>query len=438
MTDNALASNKYKRINTVRLSFVLIPLALFFIGGIFNSQFFLAAFIFSCIVCINLTNNEIFCVLFFQLPFTMVFKINPDKTSLFTYFSLIVAVLMLIRIKKIPKKVFILIALMAIYLLPGVKNDYTMYIKLIVNFFLLYFFIIFSDEEHFSRYIFALAMGLCLSSVLGLYKQDLPSLSRFFTDFNEEYISGVKTVRFSGLHLDPNYYSIIVMTVIFSLLSILIKYKKHKKLNITLIFTLILFGLLTYSKIAVAGLAIIILFIFNLLIKRKKVFSSLIFLIILVTALVTLYYKTDIIDNFIYRFSAEDISNNRFDIWDRYLGFITASVKNLFIGVGIGAGYYGSGPHNFYIELVYFLGIIGTFIYALTFVTILKVKSLLKKRSLLNNALFIIIGTMSTTLGMFRNNDFIYLMMFCWMFLNFDFLKDKNIIMEKNVNVKSS
>ena len=132
--------------------------------------------------------------------------------------------------------------------------------------------------------------------------------------------------------------------------------------------------------------------------------------------------------NILYRFSANDISNNRLDIWKMYIGYITDTIRVMLFGVGIGAGNYnGSGAHNYYIETWYYLGIVGSVIYFCVIIMLLKRFNRIKKRTLMNYSLLIILMFMFATLGMLLSNDFIFLLLVAWIVLNTEIMEKRGM-----------
>ena len=55
--------------------------------------------------------------------------------------------------------------------------------------------------------------GLLSSSILGFYKETIPELAQYYSDFN--YYSYPEST-FSGLMQDPNYYTIALFVVLFT------------------------------------------------------------------------------------------------------------------------------------------------------------------------------------------------------------------------------
>lgn len=422
----------------LRTALICIVSALGMYLGIYSHKINMLVFglnLFSLFIC---STSELYCELFFLLPFTMIYKISPSSSSLFTYLSLIITICLILRKRNLDTSFLCLLLLIAIYLFVGATNSITDYIKLVSSFVLGYIFINEINKSNFPNIIVYLSTGVIVSSFIGLRKSSWPALASFFSSMKSEYINGVSVNRFTGLYLDPNYFSIIVIVCLMTVL--IFAFKKEIKLIPASILSilLIIFGCITYSRIFFLSLILVI--VFALLFKIKATgnyMSSLIILLVIVAIGLFFANKYGIIENIMYRFSKEDISNNRFTIWTSYLNYICSSIKNIFFGVGIDRGYYnGLGVHNYYIEIWYYLGIFGGILYVSMILRILLGNKKIKKRNFLNYSTLLILLIMFATLGMLFSNDLIFLVMIIWIVLNTDiiYVKGKNNILNNQVN----
>jgi O-antigen ligase len=57
--------------------------------------------------------------------------------------------------------------------------------------------------------------------------------------------------------------------------------------------------------------------------------------------------------------SLSDLTTGRSDVFSAYLSAITENVWTLLFGSGLAASNLGRDPHNLYIEIAYYLGIVG-------------------------------------------------------------------------------
>ena len=422
----------YEKGEQVRMRLFLICFAS--MGGlylsVYNHSFSLLVFALNILSIFFLNTTEMYCEMFFLFPYTMIYKFNVGSTSLFTYLTLVFVLVFLFKNRfKINKKFLLCFVFLAVYLIIGMGNNYTDFIKLLSMAVIASLFTTLIDRKNFSNIVLYVCLGTVTSALIGLRKASWPALASFFSNLKSEYINGVETYRFTGLYMDPNYFSILVIICLVSLLTF--AFKKEIKGGITVILAaaLVYFGALTYSRIFYLSLLVALIFVLVLRMKSTgKIIGSLALAVAIITIGIYFANKAGIISNILYRFSATDITNNRTNIWGQYIDYFNSSVKTFFLGDGIGASYYnGVGPHNTYIEMVYFLGIIGSLIYVGMYWCILKTGRCIEKRKFVNYSLLFILMIMSATLGMLFSNDFGFLMMLVWLFMNTEIGKENTI-----------
>ena len=422
----------YEMGEQVRMRLLLICFAS--MGGlylsVYNHFFSLLVFALNILSVFFLNTTELYCEMFFLFPYTMIYKFNVGSTSLFTYLTLVFMLVFLFKNRfRINKKFLLCFGFLALYLIIGMGNNYTDFIKLLSMAVIASLFTTLIDRENFSNIVLYVCLGTVTSALIGLRKAAWPALAAFFSNLKTEYINGVETYRFTGLYMDPNYFSILVIICLVSLLIFAFKKEIKSGLAVVLAIALVYFGCLTYSRLFYLSLMIAIVFVLVLRMKSTgKIIGSI--ALLSVALIMGLYFanKAGIISNILYRFSATDITNNRTNIWGQYIDYFNSSVKTLFLGDGIGASYYnGVGPHNTYIEMVYFLGIIGSLIYVGMYWCILKTGRCIEKRKFVNYSLLFILMIMSATLGMLFSNDFGFLMMLVWLFMNTEIGKENTI-----------
>ena len=109
--------------------------------------------------------------------------------------------------------------------------------------------------------------------------------------------------------------------------------------------------------------------------------------------------EIELFNGILYRItSANDISSlttGRFDIWINYLSFLFDNLGRFLFGGGLGAEMLNKRvAHNTYIDLLYYLGILGTTLLITVFLTITSPKKNTAKLNLLNYSIWICIGVM--------------------------------------------
>lgn len=399
-----------------------------YISAIINHNVAYIVFLISIGSLLFMTNEEMYTLSFFLLPFTMIFKASTTGSSLFTYLIIVVTCVAIMRKRNIRADVFLLTVILAVYLLFGMGSNITTYLKLLINVFFFYGFTINVRQKEFRSIVISLSIGTIISGVIGLQKQIVPAINSFFSVVKTEYINGAKTLRFSGLYLDPNYFSILIISCLFCLTVYMIKKELTLKFGLILSVPLVIFGCITLSKIFYISLVIGVLFLLGIYAKTSGKIINIFFIVFFLSG-IALYFadKFGLIEQIVYRFSAEDISNNRINIWSDYWYYIQENVEVMLFGAGLNAGLIGgSGAHSFYIEMVYYLGIFGSAIYTVLYSILLFSKSLIIKRNFVNYSLLAIVLLMYATLGTLFMNDFVFILLMVWMMLNTEMKNDIN------------
>lgn len=391
-----------------------------------NKYFIVVAAAFTVITALLGKMEYCFYQLFFTLPFSMIYKLSPDSTSLFTYVMLVVGAVFIFRQKSFEKNFIGSLAVTAVYLIIGMGDNYTTTVKMILGFCLFYIFVKRISPADFKNHIMAFTLGMIGSSCIGLLKGNWSRIDAYYSDMNSIYIGGVASFRFSGLYLDPNYYSISAIFAISLCIMLFISKRGNRMLLGTVVGVLTVFGFISYSKmflITISALALIL--IIGGLESPKKMlivaFSA--------PAIGAVVYKWMLKNNYIAtmmdRFSGNDISTGRFEIWKAYSRHINNSITTLVFGDGLRAEYLSvGGPHNTYLEAVYYIGLIGTVLFLITIFVVFKCRKLDIKRGILNYTLPLLFLFMIATLGCFTINDLMFYFILLWVGLNIDISKE--------------
>lgn len=388
-----------------------------------------------------------FYILFFLLPFAQVFKLSSSSTSLFTLLEWTLIVKQIGVKRKLNKNYIWYVGGFTTYVLVSsfISGNINILqtLKVFMNLSLLYFFIDEYKTSSVSTIITILSTGMIISSILGLFKTSIPGLANMYHDFNTQYIYGARVTRFSGTFSDPNYYSIAVIVT----LGIIICYSLSYGLKIKyLLFSIILviFGFFTYSKSYILSLAILAFIIVVILLINKKIGMT--FAVTIIACIIVLtgtLNNISILQSTLSRFSdvsdINSLTTGRADIWEIYIEYINANLRVFFIGDGIGAPYLYGATHNLYLEIWYYVGIIGIILYIYTLRGILNHR-ILNKSKIINYYLLIIVLIMYIFLAGFTAFEFPFYMMICWMALNTKLNKKNNnnnnsIIVEKKIEI---
>ena len=224
------------------------------------------------------------------------------------------------------------------------------------------------DISVFSRVLaVSLAVGsliLIANTVLGSH-QSLMSLvqSGFRLGEVEEALNYQITYNANGLGFLCN------MTVVGLLSNIY--FKRSKKIDYFLMIFAIVIGCLTVSRtflLCLAGTIALYILLQNKAPSYKIRLFITILLLIGIALLVLKLVAPDIIDNYVMRFSADDITGGRAYLSDFYNDFIISTPKNFLYGIGIQnintkimalKGVDVNVPHNGYQQMLVAWGIVG-------------------------------------------------------------------------------
>lgn len=358
--------------------------------------------------------------LLFLLPFSAIFKLSPSSTSLFAYLMLATAIILLLRKGSIHTIPTVMVMLFIGYAIVGMNENYTTVAKIVAGLILLYVFVTSVSPENFKNHILSFGLGMLGSSIIGTMKDTWARLTIYFDDIDYVYVAGVRSLRFSGLNYDPNYYSIGVIIVIFLCLRLFFNKEGNRLLLGSLIASLTVFGFISYSKMFLLSILLLaVIFVFYRMQSPKQLITT--FVSILIIGFVFYWWanRFGYLGAILERLSGDDISTGRFDIWKEYLDYIWDSPITLFFGDGLGSPYYLShGPHNAYIELIFFLGIIGGTIMVSTIIYIIGINKFVTHRGLIDRGLILLFFVMIATLGIVTVNDLMFYCMLLWISMN--------------------
>lgn len=355
-----------------------------------------------------------YMLLLSSIPYTMVMKFSPGGVSVFTYYMLVATAIIVVRKRYIERELTIAIIVFAAVSIIGIGSSITDWIKIIAGFFLLNDFCKQHNCIDGASYSISYALGLIGSSIIGLGKESNALLSRFFSDFNTEYINGMSINRFSALYSDPNYFSVSVVIAVFILLALTINQIIDKRIGLSLSAILLFFGAKSYSKMFFIAIVFCIATLYV-----RKIWKSKYFIVACIVSVIAAFFivrfvgSSEFYAGMISRFNKGGVDNGRIELFRRYMSVIVNSPRILTIGAGLGAGLVGThGAHNTYVEFMYFLGLFGSVSYLYALRVAMHTKSEKMKMSYETILLCIVFLFMIGTLGMLKMNDLmIYYMM---------------------------
>ncbi len=381
------------------VSAVLSALILF---GTYHNIFSIIAFLGVCLLLFFCERETIILQLFFIMPMANIFKVSPSSQSFFTIILLLYVVMYFV----LPRKATLLIILFSIYIILGqlVSGSFMLFrtVKLICNVLFLSSILNQNVTINHKSIFYSYIIGNITASCFGLMDSNFFKIKDYVGEQGVEGIEFIDLTRFTGLHTDPNYYTV-GMIISLCLLVVMYHRKEMKTLWVLLLSVpIVYFLILTYSKSAILMLAVPLFFVLYSLYKQKKYITILfVFCFVLLVLFMALSGKIEILNVVISRFNASgdsvgdadlnSLTTGRFDIWVSYVKYMFNHYLAFFAGEGISAPYLeGHATHNLYIEMWYHLGIVGSTLLLSILIVILKQSKLISfNRKLINYSVLV-------------------------------------------------
>lgn len=309
--------------------------------------------------------------LFFLLPFATIFKLSPSSTSLVTILWMFGMLVFVMKRGAVLRLTFmqLLGVLFVVYIffidiLHGGVNV-TELIKHSVGILFLGYILEYRDKKTIRNIILAMAVGLYLSSFIALFADSIPN---FYSYVRKVGHGIVIQNRFSGMNGDPNYYSVSLVLV---LMGALVMYKENKRFFWIAFGATCFLGVQTYSKSFLLALLVVVVVSFVVLARAKRgklAFACFVALLAIGGYLIStgyFYSVTLLLNRFITSATnISDLTTGRSDIWKDYFAVFNSNILNFIFGNGISAPLVGGkGAHNFYLEMMYYLGIFGSLLF---------------------------------------------------------------------------
>ena len=370
------------------------------VAGTFYNIFSLVAFAISIIAIVSLSEEDSLCFMMFSMPFANIFKISPGAQSFFTYLLLFYVLLYFFKNQSINKSFLIAFLCLLVFLVAQMflSVHILRMIKFLANILLVYIAINLEFTNEAKRVFVFYILGIVLTSLIAALNI-IPNLVDYIGSNNMRY-EYVWVSRFAGMYGDPNYYSI---NVIISLcLVVVLNHKKQLATlpSICLAVILLVFAGMTMSKSAFLMLILPAILLLYAKINKKNYAVFLCVIIVCAVFMTALFSgKIELFNKIIYRLkNAKDFSSlttGRYKLWQNYLAFLLDNPKVVLFGRGLGAGILEDhAAHNTYIDVIYYLGIVGTTLLVSAFYTMIRIKKKSTRSNLLNYSVWICIAMM--------------------------------------------
>lgn len=377
-------------------------------------------------------------ILFFTLAFSPIFKLKPTGFTFFNILLLVFIVKLILenyRLRINYKEIFALLVFSIFCLLFGGAESLNRLINILMGFILILFVLKNQTKVNLKSLLVFFSWGILISSIAALLIDYIPGLNAFTKEISLKLEQGEYIGRFSGLQSNPNFYTMdisIALSVWFGL-AIYNQLKFHDYIYIVL---LIAFGVMSLSKSFFLILVFLILFVFFNLARRHFIgFIKGAFLFGIIITLIFLFLDSSYINAMINRFiiydsnemSISSFTTGRSDLWLNYVSHIFNNSYVFLFGEGLGAGNLnGRASHNYLLEILYHLGILGGILYITCLFNILQRRKNIK-RSLVNFLPFFTLLARGMAINLiFRENlPFYFIIIAIALNTNFTLMKSK-------------
>ncbi|MGR6906296.1 hypothetical protein [Lysinibacillus sp. BSL11] len=240
-----------------------------------------------------------------------------------------------------------------------------------------------NDKAYFRRYTYIYTSGLLAASIVRLISYSVPEIDHFIESMT--IVNTVKTMnsistRFTGLDLDPNYFSLQILIAMACLLVLFNLDGKKEKKSIVLLVILAFFGILTYSKMFIITLVVFIMMTFIVFIKNNVKtaikFSS---FIVIICGVALYFFYEKLFEIYWIRFfgsgiSTDAITTGRVSSWGLFINEIFQNTKVFVLGAGFGTSFAKvKMAHTMYLSTPYYIGLIGVALSVLYISSLYKV-----------------------------------------------------------------
>jgi len=318
--------------------------------------------------------------LLFFISWVYVIKFDLTSYSLFVVLSFVYIMLSIITLfmlnKSISTRLVMTYVLFGCFVVGATlfnRGNVIEVLGFVLNYSVIFFAVLFIDATtYFKRYTYVYATGLLAAAVvrwISFSVQEIDSFIQSMTIVNTVKTTSTLNTRFTGLDLDPNYFSLQILIAI-TCLFVLFYYDNKKDVKpIVLIMILAVFGVFTYSKMFIITCVAFILITFIMFvqhnIKTAWKFAS---FIIAICSVILFFFYEKLIEIYKIRFfgagtSTDAITTGRLSSWQLFATEILQSTKIFLMGAGFGTSFSKEKmAHTIYLSTPYYLGIIGIFL----------------------------------------------------------------------------
>lgn len=419
----AKTENKYYKIEIVLITALIVL-------GVVNKIFAMIAFILASLFIFFNKNIDNVYLLFAIAPLAGIFKLGSESDSFFTYIQMIFVIKSFVKLNDIKPSLVLLVLLFVCYTLLetivfkiDISHSLIYIIKLGIICLTAYSVVnMIENKRQFCNLAIIFLCGMLVGSVLGLFRSTWPALHNIIGSA----VSQGELIRFSGIVTDPNFYSINVI-LISSIIAILFVKKEISVVYFVLSVILFFFGFLTYSK-SFFIMAILFAIMLLLLLIANKRWGILFACLSLGVMCILVLIATGYLDAIIVRFNTDEgisgVTTGRVDIWKYYIDEFRVEPLKMIFGFGLSTPMpHGRASHNFILQIVYRLGIVGgVFFVALLCLSMSKTLMIKNRNNMLVKTMPLVLwGMMTMFLDMLFAYELVFQILLIRLFFQYDF-----------------
>lgn len=327
--------------------------------------------------------DHIFDLVFYLIPLSPIFKLSLNGFALFNLITIMVLARMLLANGLTFTFAGASSILLVLYVLAGIRNaDLPSCIRFICQ--LLIGSMIMANPPFRSslsvkRKNTMMALGIVVSSVPALMRGFFPRLDRYLMEYETTIRLGPGNhyVRFMGVETNSNMYTVL-LSISLAVLAIYFIKGRLSRLDAALLLILVILGCMTVSmSFILSALMIAGLTVYFVSRKNPRILmASIVTGAVSCVLLFGLFGDSDAVQTILFRFqesSGADLSSmttGRSAIWRYYTGYFLQHPFVTLVGKGLNAKLPYRAPHNYYIETIYYLGILGGMLYIASLVQI--------------------------------------------------------------------
>lgn len=426
--------------NNYNVGFTIISctvIAILILIGASIPFFNIVALSFTCLIILFSNSTlKVVNILLFTLAFSTIFKLHPDSNTFFNVVLVVAIAKLYNKNFKFSYKEILTIFIFVVYVLIfGDSSSIFPLIKLCLSFILMIF--IFKDKEDLDLRIILqfFSYGIILSSFAGLFCDFIPGLNSYINEIKFKVGEGEYISRFSGIELNPNFYTMDISIALAAWLAVFLG-KQSKPIDFVYIITLSTFGIMSLSKSFLLTF-VILLFLLLISIGKQKIRGLIKAITFIIIISIALYFFVDeeYISAFVSRFidagsfntDLSTFTTGRYDIWLDYINYILNDIKTFWFGVGLGTEDYGDATHNYYLETVYYLGIIGAVLYSICIKSIFPIRKQHLNRGLVNYLPLIILLVRGMAINLILRENLIFYFIIIAVVLNTNIIENEKL-----------